>query len=287
MTEDGTDALYALDPGEFVAARNVLAKQLRKAGDREAAGEVAKLRRPSPPAWAVNQLVRRHRADVEELVGLGEALRHAQDRALAGEEPGDLRAAARARREALARLAEKAERILAERGATPGAHAAEVGATLEAASLDAGAAEAVLAGRLSTELEPPSGFGVFEGVVAEPSRPRARPAPPEAASGPQPDRRELDEAEATAAEARERWEERSAQARAAVERVAERQRDVKSAEAEVARLEDLLEQAQRAARRAVREAERAEDAASQAEDVAAKAAQRLRAADQRVAELGG
>ena len=286
MAEDGTEELYALDPGEFVAARNELARRLRKAGDREQAAEVAKLRRPTPAAWAVNQLVRRHRADVEELVRLGEALREAQDRALAGDEPGDLRAAGRARRDAVARLAERAERILVERGAAPGAHAAEVGATLEAASLGAEAAEAVLGGRLSTELHPPSGFGVFEGVVAEP---RARPAPSKAAPAgePAPDRREVAEAEADVAEARERWEERSAQARAAVERVAERRREVRDAEAEVARLEDLLEQAQRGLRRAVREAERAEDAAARAEEVAAKAAERLRKADQRLAELGG
>lgn len=287
MTQDGIDELYALEPGEFVAARNELVKRLRKAGDREQAAEVAKLRRPSPAAWAVNQLARRHRADVEELVRLGEALRDAQDRALAGGEPGDLRAAGRARRDAVARLAGVAERILAERGASPGAHTAEVGATLEAASLDAEAATAVLEGRLSTELQAPSGFGVFEGVVAQP---RAGPAPspqPEPGAEPGADRRELEEAGAAAAEARGRWEERSAQARDAVARVAERRREVQAAEAEVARLEDLLDQAQRAVRRAVREAERAEDAAARAEDVAARAAERLRTADQRVADLRG
>src|SRR5215213_3323580 len=103
--DEATEDLYALDPGEFVAARNELVRRLRKAGERDHAAEVAKLRRPSPPAWAVNQLTRRHRSDVEELVRLGEALRAAQDRALAGEEAGDLRTAARARRDAVARLA--------------------------------------------------------------------------------------------------------------------------------------------------------------------------------------
>lgn len=283
MADDGIHELYGLDPGEFVAARNALARKLRGAGEREAAEGVARLRRPSPAAWAVNQLVRRHRGEVEELVRLGEALRDAQDRALAGEEPGDLRAAARARRDALARLAGQAERILAERGASPGPHAAEVGATLEAASLDPGAASAVLGGRLAAELQPPSGFGGAEGVAAEP---RPRPAPSRAAEPePHPDRRELEEAEAAADEARRGWDERSAQARAAVGRVAERRRQVDDAEAEVSRREDLLEEARRALRHAVGEAERAEDAAARAEEVAARAAERLRRADQRLAAL--
>src|SRR5919206_1996535 len=109
-----TEDLYGLDPGEFVAARNDLAKRLRKSGDKQLAAEVAKLRRPSPAAWAVNQLARRHRQELEELVRKGEELRTAQDRALAGAEAGDLRQAGRARRDAVARLAELAERILVE-----------------------------------------------------------------------------------------------------------------------------------------------------------------------------
>ena len=282
--DEATDELYGLDPNDFVAGRNELVRRLRKAGDRERAAEVAKLRRPSPAAWAVNQLVRRHRAELEELVGLGEVLRSAQDRALAGEESGDLRQAARARRDAVARLADHAERILAERGGAPGAHAGEVVATLEAASLDEEAAAAVLAGRLSSELHPPSGFGTMDAPVpARPARPK--PAPAEADAKPEPDRRAVEEAEGAAAGAKRQWEERSAKARAAVERVAEIRRAVKDAEAEVARLEDLLSDAERRRRAAIREAEHAEDAASRAEDAASRAAERLREADARLAEL--
>ncbi len=69
-----TEELYGLDPNDFVAARNDLVRRLRKAGERAVAAEVAKLRRPTPAAWAVNQLVRRHRAEVEELVRKGEEL---------------------------------------------------------------------------------------------------------------------------------------------------------------------------------------------------------------------
>ena len=280
---DATEELYAVDPNDFVAARNDLAKRLRKAGDRQLAAEVAKLRRPTPAAGAVNQLARRHRDEVEELVRLGEALRAAQDEALAGGAV-DLRQAGRARRDAVARLAERAEALLRERGGGVGAHAAEVTATLEAASLDADAAAAILEGRLSAELHPPSGFGVFDAPATEP--PVAR-KPKEPDGEPEPPNRALREAEEAAAEARRRWEERSAQARAAVDRVGESRRAAQDAEAEVARLEDLLAEAQRRLRAAVRDAELAEDAASRAEDAAAKAAGPLRDADQRLVELRG
>lgn len=294
---DATDELYGVEPTDFVAARNDLAKRLRKEGDRELAAEVAKLRRPTPAAWAVNQLTRRHRNEVEELVRLGEALRAAQDEALAGGPErhsergggsGDLRQAGRARRDAVARLAERAETLLIGRGGGAGAHSAEVTATLEAASLDAGAAAAVLEGRLSAELHPPTGFGVFDalGPAPAPAR-RVASKAKEPDREPEPPNQALREAEEAAAEARRRWEERSVQARAAVDRVGESRQGAQEAGAEVARIEDLLAEAHRRLRAAVRDAELAEDAASRAEDAAAKAAGSLRDAGQRLADLKG
>ena len=283
--DEGLDELYGLDPNDFVAARNDLVKWLKKAGDKPRAAEVAKLKRPTPAAWAVNQLSRRHRDEVEELVRLGEALRDAQDRALAGDDPGDMRQAGRARRDAVARLAERADRLLVERGGAPGAHAGDVTATLEAASLDAEAGAAVLAGRLSTELEPPSGFGLFDLTVAPAPRPKAKPAPAQEAETDERDERARREAEEAVEEARRRWEERAAQAKEAVARVAGGRRAVQEAEAEVARLEDLLTDAQRRLRAAARHTELAEDAASRAENAVDKAAELLRAAERRLAEL--
>lgn len=206
MADDGpdgmervTEELYGLDPADFVTARNELVRRLRKAGDRQLVAAAAQLRRPSPAAWAVNQLAGRHRAELEELVRLGEELRAAQDRALAGAEPGDLRQAGRARREAVGRLRELAEGILAERGSGAGAHSGEVAATLEAASLDAEAAAAVLGGRLTSDLQPPSGFDVFDVPVGLEPAPAPAGREPERA---EPARRELQEAEEAAAEAR-------------------------------------------------------------------------------------
>lgn len=285
--EDGVDELYGLDPNDFVAARNDLVKRLKKEGDKGRAAEVAKLKRPTPAAWAVNQLVRRHRDEAEDLVRLGEVVRDAQDRALAGDDPGDMRQAGRARRDAVARLAERADRLLVERGGAAGAHAGDVTATLEAASLDAEAGAAVLAGRLSTELEPPSGFGLFDLTVAPAPRPKPKPKP-EPASEPETDERDeraRREAEEAVAEARSRWEAQVAKAKEAVEKVSGSRKAVREAEAEISRLEDALSDAQRRLRAAARDAELAEDSASRAEDTVDRAAERLRDAERHLREL--
>ena len=276
---EATEELYDLDPKDFVPARNDLAKRMRKAGDRHLAAEVAKLRRPPPAAWAVNQLARRHRDELEELVRLGEALRAAQDGALTGAQPGDLRQAGRARRDAVSHLVGLAEALLEQRGGGAGAHVREVASTLEAASLDAEAATAVLAGRLSDELEPPSGFDAFDLPEPRPAAKRVTDPEPESSEG------ELQKAKDAAVEAKRRWDERSAQARAALDRMAEARRAVEAEEAEIDRLESLLADAQSRLREAAHDAERAEDAASRAEDAVAKAAARLREAVRRVAEL--
>jgi hypothetical protein len=285
--EAGVEELYGLDPNDFVAARNDLVKRLKKEGDKALAGEVAKLKRPTPAAWAVNQLVRGHADEVEELVRLGEVLRDAQDRALAGDEPGDLRQAGRARRDALARLVDRADRLLVERGGATGAHAGEVAATLEAASLDAEAGATVLTGRLSTELAPPSGFGAFDLTAAPsaPSRPKPKAEPAEPAPAQEPDDTARQEAEAAVAEAKQRWEEQTAKAKEAVEKVTVQRKAVREAEREIADLEDQLSQAQRRLRAAARDAELAEDAASRAEDTVERAAQRLRDAERRLGDL--
>ena len=89
------DDLYGLPLDRFVAERTALARELRGAGRREEAGEVAALRKPSVAAWAVNQLVRTQGRAVDELFEAGDALRKAQDGVLAGrDDAGSLRSAA-------------------------------------------------------------------------------------------------------------------------------------------------------------------------------------------------
>src|SRR6059058_3259568 len=105
--------LYGLPLDRFVPERTALAKALRQQGRREEAAEVAKLRKPSVAAWAVNQLVRTQRREIDALFAAGDALQKSQGDVLAGRgDAGSLRAAADAERAALDRLGQKARGLL-------------------------------------------------------------------------------------------------------------------------------------------------------------------------------
>ena len=56
--DDPADALFDVEPKQFIAARDALAKELRSRGERDAATEVKTLRRPTVAAWALNQVAR-------------------------------------------------------------------------------------------------------------------------------------------------------------------------------------------------------------------------------------
>lgn len=147
------DRLYGLPFDEFTSARDELVKRLRADKQRELAAEVRKLRRPSIPAWAVNQLARRHRGDVNALIEASERLRAEQRRALSTGGADALRAAARERKRAVAALVRAAAGILTQAGhAASASHQAKIADTLNAAALDAASADAVRSGRLTHEL---------------------------------------------------------------------------------------------------------------------------------------
>jgi len=71
------DDLYGLEPAEFVAARDRLARSLRADGNRDEAGRVAKLRRPPASTWALNLLARREPDRIDDVLGAATALRDA------------------------------------------------------------------------------------------------------------------------------------------------------------------------------------------------------------------
>src|SRR5919201_4945156 len=97
--EEALDRLYGLPAEEFTAARDALAKELRAAKRRDEANEIKARRRPTVPAAAINQLVRREPELVEELISAAGDLVGVQERVLAGDAGRDeLRAAADAER---------------------------------------------------------------------------------------------------------------------------------------------------------------------------------------------
>src|SRR5205823_4101481 len=100
--------LFAVEPSGFVHARDALAKELRAAGREAEAKEVTALRRPTAAVWAVNQLARKNRAELEQFIDASDRVRHAQVRGASGD---DLRSAMAAQRGALAKLEQAAAEV--------------------------------------------------------------------------------------------------------------------------------------------------------------------------------
>jgi hypothetical protein len=157
--EDDVDALYDLRPGEFVAARDALARQVRRGGDREAAERIKALPRPSAAAWAVNQLARREPEWTQALTTAGRRMAEAHAALLEDGDREGWRAASQEAREAIDRLVRLAEGLLREeRGSVSAQLREQVRDTLQAAATDPAARELVAAGRLSRDLQPPGGL---------------------------------------------------------------------------------------------------------------------------------
>jgi hypothetical protein len=261
------DGLYSLPPEEFTAARNALAKELKASGDKVAAAEVAKLRRPSVGAHALNQVARQQPDLIEAALDAGIALRDASEAATTGD-AGGVRTATAAERAAAQAVVKAARAHLGARG---DALVPALLATLRAGALDAAVAEQLRAGTLTSEHEQAGfGFGLDagDGVVAprRATKPAAKKAPrpklhavPDLPA-PDPEQAARDKAERTEARAAER----------------QRKKDQKAAER---RADRLSREAERLAKEAtVAEAEAAE-ARRKADDAMAKAEEARAAAD--------
>src|SRR5207248_1815225 len=145
------DRLYGLPREEFTPARDAASKELRAAGERDAAAEVKRLRKPSRLAWALNQVRRHDPEPVDELIAAGERLQEAQRQLVEAGERGLLRDAAADERELVGKIADLAERELATSGHPANATAqGKLFSTLHAAAADPEEREAR---QLTTKLE--------------------------------------------------------------------------------------------------------------------------------------
>jgi hypothetical protein len=112
--------LYATMPTEFVAARNEVVKELRRAKERDEATLVAALRRPDWTDWALNVAA----AEIEDAVGefaqAASDVRDAQTAAIEGREGPDVRTALRALRERTADVIRGAAAALGRAGRAAG-----------------------------------------------------------------------------------------------------------------------------------------------------------------------
>jgi hypothetical protein len=257
MADDPVAELYGLPLEEFVPGRNALARDLRAEGDKERAAEVAKLKRPSVAAWAVNQLARRNRKELDLLLDAGHRLRTGQLEAL---EQGDHAKFDQARRDherAIRDLVADARELLAaERGTASDAMLSSIERTLRYASTDEEQRPALASGRLVEEVEA-TGFGAFAGMALAPA------APARKATGKKPAKDDAKERRA-----------RRAQAEAALKAAREHEHEARG------RLRDA-ERAERAAQKALDQA--AKDVEQAREELDA-AADETRAAAERLAE---
>jgi DNA repair exonuclease SbcCD ATPase subunit len=223
------DRLYAVPLEDFVAERKQVAKELRDAGDRAAAAEVAKLPKPTPPAWALNRLARDEPDAVGEWLEAAAALREASANPGAG-----LREAMAEHRDATRRLMAAARDRTRPAGRPLSEPMLErVRELLQEATADPERAEALRRGTVVEGGEVPAGK---DGEAATVREPPARTAAGE--SGEATGRGSSRTAAQRAAKEREAEREAERKERERAERQAELERHVKAAEDELTRLRD-------------------------------------------------
>ena len=296
------ESLYGLPAEEFSAARDAKVSEAKSVGDRELAGQLKQLRRPTAGAWLVNILVRDRPELVSDLVDLGAEMREAQE-SLAGD---DLRRLFQKRRSLVDSLCSEAIVVATERGSRPARSALqELTETLESAIADPTAAEAVMSGRLTTALRY-SGFGPSLGGTAATSTDRraernrsnakATPVAPASGTGSETGKEDgADHTQSSRIQARRERERRELEHDVELERelaareleVGGRRKDLQAAHKDLDESRTRLDAAQdeirslrdqiRAAQRSVKDAERC----------LAKAETRLREAADRVQKLKG
>ncbi|GHC34507.1 hypothetical protein [Streptomyces cinnamoneus] len=270
--DSATEELFRLRPEEFTAARDRIAAEAGRAGDRELAGRVKALRKPTLAAWVSNLLVRERPDEAGALTALGQGLREAH-RKLDG---GALRELSRRQRTVVASLSREAGRLAAEAGHPVGGEVQrEVEETLHAVLADARAAQEWAAGRLSRPLTAVTGFPGLAPDAAE--QLAAPPAPAGPASGAGRGAHVTDLAEAR--ERRRRSEER----RERLERVREEERARQEEWSRLREEADRADEAERAAHQRVEELTldlgAAQDRLGAAQEASHRLQDRLRAAD--------
>lgn len=283
--------LYGLPFGEFTAARNTLAKELKKQGDKDASEEVASLPKPSVSAWAVNHLFTTHSEDMEELLASGEHAREALRSILSGGDPGALRDAIQEARDLANDLRDRAVEAVAEETRKPGPAVVErIATNLQSLAFSPAAEPVIERGWMDVDLPPP-GFEVLAGLqLAGMPKRAAKPAPKKPAPakvGREEERQEeerlRDRREKEEALARERAEKEQARERERLARVqAEREeaagradflrRKAEQAERAAEELRQRLDEAERLAADARKRADEAEKALAKAEKAVKTAA---------------
>ena len=166
-SEDVSEELYRLAPGDFTAVRDERVSEARKSGDTKLAASLKRLHKPTVGAWLANLLAQDRTEDLEHLIRLGAELR--REKRADGEV---IRRVSKEKQDTVAQLLREAKTMAAHlRQPVSGAATTDLEATLDAAFADSKAAESVRAGRLTTALHY-SGLG-FADMAANTSARRS------------------------------------------------------------------------------------------------------------------
>lgn len=244
--DDAVQALYRAPLDRFVAERTRLTAALRTAGDKAAAADLAKRRRPPISAWAVNQLYWHARDGFDRLLAAAARLRS-----------GDLEAT-REHRDALIAMRKRAAKLLEDSGHGTSEETLRRITTTLTSLAAAGGFDPEPPGALTADREAP-GFDALVLPLQPAARSKPGPAPRAVPSRPDPDaarraaevaerRRRQEEAAQRRAE-RHRVETKLRTARAELDRrertVATLQKDLRDAERAVAQTQRTIEQLER------------------------------------------
>jgi hypothetical protein len=271
------DRIYAVPATDFIAARDAEAKAC---ADKELAKQVKALRKPSVAAWAVNLLVRREAAQIDQVLGLAESLRAAAE-SLDGEE---LRTLTRQRRQLTAALTQTARDLVREHDVRlTGAVADQVEGMLNAAMLDPVAAAVLRSGLVVTaftstgvsDLDVAAVCAVPEaaGHVAAPveRQPPSLHVVPDAGVKLVAAKERVEDAVASLAQAREELDHQTSRVSTLKARRLQLQGEIEELQRRQAAIEDDVDQVDEDLEEAVDGIEEAEDGLAEAEKVLAAA----------------
>jgi hypothetical protein len=241
MASDELAQLYGLPLEEFVTARNEAAKAARKAGDADAAAAIAALRKPTVAAWAVNQLARQNRRDVDLLLDSGKRLLDAQRTSLEGGGRDQLDAARASLEGAVERLAAAARDLLG--AAASEATLGRVTETLRAAALSPDGRPLLASGTLTKELQE-TGWELLSGLApATPPATRGDDAPAEAKKRKQAQRADLRAARERRTELARRLREARRDEEKTMRQLERAREAIRALEAELAEVDETIERA--------------------------------------------
>jgi len=232
--DEAVDLVYGAHLDAFVSERARLARELRDSGDPAAAEQVVKLKKPTVAAWALNQLSRRQRRDVDLLLDAGHRLRQAQEGVVGGADRASFEKAQKTQRDALRRLTQQAAQLL---GGASAPVRSQISATLRAAAVSEEGRELLARGRFTVPLEA-EGFDVFGALPpSSVARPRKRATAQKASDELRKARARVSEleravrdAERRAAKLKAEWQEGESAAESARSNLAAAQREVTEAE---------------------------------------------------------